>query len=169
MVVSFDVKFSTLPNADTILFEAFGAGVGAAGMAFKQSDSKIYLQWNSTNYSSSGIAVTTGVVYTINLRVNASGTTWVMDGQVNGVDLPQLTNAFGAAATFADYRIGSTSQSNTWTARFDNFQASHISGDYPLVVSGGVSPGLAIIPSLEKFPPTLHPSRTSSGLCKVRQ
>jgi len=130
-VVRFYVRFTTLPNADTYLFAAGGTKLG--GVAFKQSDSKIYVATSTgagsapANFSASGVSVTTGVWYLIDARVDTV-TNITADCKVDGSALAQLTLASntGSGGNFGCL------QSTTADIFFDDVLISSTSADYPI-------------------------------------
>jgi hypothetical protein len=130
-VSRFWVFFATLPNADTILFH-HDDGVGVNGVSFKQSDSKIYAMTQSVSYGATGVTVTTGQWYRIDVKVDASANPRLTDARVDGVALGQASWAVAATTGFTDFRIGTTSQANTWDGYFDSFAISPIASDYPI-------------------------------------
>jgi hypothetical protein len=77
------VKLLTLRNRD-------------CGLRFNQSDSKIYTTSNGSTLGSTGITVTTGRWYRLDLKIDISSNPWIIDGMVDGFPLAQVTNAVAA-------------------------------------------------------------------------
>lgn len=82
------LRFATLPNVDTTLIQP-GTAIT---LSFRQSDSSIYCQNGSGgSFGSSGVAVTTGVWYRIDFKYVGTGASPVLDAQVDGAPVAQLT------------------------------------------------------------------------------
>lgn len=77
-----------------------------------------------------GVAVTTGVWYLIDVKVNASANPWTVDVQVDGAACGQATLA-AAAGTTQQLALGNSSTA-TLDMYADDLLVSHTSGDYPL-------------------------------------
>lgn len=139
----FYIYFTVLPSADTML--ASPPTSGLSGVAFKQSDSKIYASSNGT-LGATGVAVTTGQWYRIDVRanLNAGGNTQTAEAQVDGVAVGTATGTFIAAQTSTGVRIG-PNITVTHTLYTDSLVISETSADYPigatLFVFEGFPPG----------------------------
>lgn len=123
------IRFATsLPSGNT--FVAYHAsGATNSGIYFQSSDSKLYARSGTTN-GSTGVTVTTGVWYRIDLRVDQTNTAAVVvDGQVDGTALGQVTNNVGA--TSAGLLIG-VQAAVTADIYFDDVVISATSADYPI-------------------------------------
>ena len=129
-VIRFYVRFATLPNADTFIAWR-GTGAGIIGVRFKQSDSKLYCgESNSSLNGASGIAVTTGVWYRIDLKADGTAGAKVVDAQVDGVALGQRTGT-SASSPGTSWNIGSSATvSGDWF--YDDVAISDTSADYPI-------------------------------------
>jgi hypothetical protein len=127
------VRFTTLPNADCIIgwYDYSGS---SAGWGFKVSDSKIYAAVEIAGvitFGSTGVSVTTGTWYRIDVKTVGSVVTGTADVRVNGVACGQATGAF--AADSADFpHLGSNGVNITADIFFDDFSFSQTAGDYPL-------------------------------------
>ena len=121
------VYFSTLPSADTPIVQLVSR---LAGAYFKQADSKIYATANGTGLGATGVSVTTGIWYRIDVKVNISANPWTADVQVDDAACGQHTNA-EAANTYVQFDVGFTSTAVA-TIYFDDFLLSLTAADYPL-------------------------------------
>lgn len=123
----FYVRFATLPSASTYLVWK-NAGADRFGLAFQSSDSKLYCAHSdSITVGASGVSVTTGVWYRIDLKLDQSGNT--CDARVEGTALGQVTRSGSGSATVT--AVGSTATvTGEWF--FDDWLTSTTSGDYPL-------------------------------------
>jgi len=132
VVARFYIRFATLPDADTYI-----AGVGLAsstvriGIGFKQSDSKLYCATGSTvTFGATGVGVTTGVWYLIDLKMDQTTGAKVVDAQVDGVALGQHTSTqAGGAGSFS---FGTGAETITADIFYDDFALSHTAVDYPI-------------------------------------
>lgn len=126
-VIRVYVYFSSLPTADWSI--CWTGHAGSPGAWFKQSDSKIYAGITGA-YGATGVSVTTGAWYRIDVKVNASANPWTIDAKVEGTDCGQKTNAV-AAATNTEFHLGHSGAS-TVDAYFDDLLVSNTNADYPL-------------------------------------
>lgn len=119
------VNFSTLPSANFLI----AGDTNGVGAVFKSSDSKIYAG-NETTQGATGVSVTTGVWYRLDIKNNVAANPWLIDVQVDGAACGQASIATGASSVNA-IQLGS---STTITTIFfvDDILASSTSGDYPL-------------------------------------
>jgi hypothetical protein len=125
------VRFATLPSANFAILGTKSTTAQVGGAVFKQSDSKIYAGDVVTpNFGASGVSVTTGVWYRIDVKVDTSANPWTIDVQVDGVACGQATRAL-AATTYNGIILG-TDISVTCDMFFDDISASNTAGDYPL-------------------------------------
>ena len=124
------IRFATLPSADCYIAWC-SSGTDRVGIAFKQSDSKIYCATAATpSMGASGVAVTTGVWYRIDFKIDQTPGAKAADARVDGVALGQKTSASGgAAATFA---VGARGNNVTGDWFYDDVAISATSGDYPI-------------------------------------
>lgn len=127
-VFRFKVNFTTLPNIDTGIGLISGNNVGAF---FKQSDSNIYAGTSTANLGATGVSVTTGVTYYIDVRVNTTANPWLIDVSVNGSACGQRSTA-SAADTGAQSVVLGFTGAVTASAKFDDVILSTTSGDYPI-------------------------------------
>ena len=127
-VFRFKAKWTTLPNADTAI-GILGAGPGAW---FNPSDNKIYAGTGSGAYGATGVSVTTGVTYYIDVKIDTSANPWLVDAQVNGSACGQKSLATAANTTAQSLFIGADGNTNTSDAIFDDVAWSNTSADYPL-------------------------------------
>lgn len=126
-VIRFYLQFATLPSADTYLVRAGGSPFG--GLAFKQSDSKLYMATGTgpASFGATGVSVTTGVWYLIDLKLDQTSGAQVFDGKVDGTDLGQKTSATSGTGL----NLGNVS-SISMDMFVDDFILSSASGDYPI-------------------------------------
>lgn len=132
-VFRFKVNFTTLPNADVSVCNIGNRG----GAYFKTSDSKIYAGACPTGaapivFGTTGVAVTTGVTYYIDVRSDTTANPWLVDVQVNGTACSQFSSATAAVTTAQFIRIGFETNSSTASALFDDVILSYTSADYPI-------------------------------------
>jgi hypothetical protein len=136
---SFEMQFAaasstTWVNRVYVYFVTFPTGAalgrtmflysGTAGAALKESDSKIYAA-DTSGTGASGVAVTTGVWYCIDVKMTAT----TIDVQVNGVACGQRSGSYSAVTT---WRVGADSDATGIDFIFDDFVASQTVGDYPI-------------------------------------
>jgi len=125
------IYFTTLPSINQTLF--IGANT-SAGAVFNASDSKIYPGYLSgtVQFGSSGVAVTTGVWYILNVSVNVSANPWLIDVKVDATTTTQLSRATTASGDTA-FRVGMVqSSSTTADVYFDDLVITSAGGDYPI-------------------------------------
>ena len=105
----------------------------ALAIAFKAADSKLYPFYHAGSFvfGSSGVTVTTGVWYSISVRVDVSANPWTVDATIDGTALTQLTRAV-AASTVQILQLGNLKVNATYDAYFDDFITSDTAADYPL-------------------------------------
>lgn len=123
------VRFATFPDRDTKILTTNGG----SGAAFKQSDSTLRIIKGDGTLGASGYAVTTGVWYRLDLKVNTVANPHVIDCKVDGNDLTQVTYAVGASTiTRWDFGVNTGGFEFTGDIFLDDFIASSESGDYPI-------------------------------------
>lgn len=116
------VQFATLPNATCVIARVEGSAVGAY---FNVTDSKIYAGSAVGTLGATGVAVTTGQQYRIDLK--ATSTT--VDVQVDGSAVGQLVGVFGAQTQM---RLGDGAVTRTQDAFYDDVVISQTAADYPI-------------------------------------
>lgn len=125
--------FTTLPSADCIL-SWFDYGGSSAGIGFKLSDSKLYSAVEIAGvitFGTTGVLVSTGVFYVVDVKTFGSVVTGTCDIQVNAVACAQITGAFASANATQPNR-GSNGVNISGDIYFDDGYYSETSGDYPL-------------------------------------
>lgn len=129
MVARFYIQFATLPDIDTLL--ANMAGGNGIGVGFKVSDNTIRPASNVTGpvFGATGVVVTTGVWYRIDVRVDVSANPWLVDVQVDGVATTQHTVATSPGLTSLTL---CTTVVGTADMFFDDVLVSNTFADYPL-------------------------------------
>jgi hypothetical protein len=129
-VVKVAVRFATLPSIDLPIMFLPNTG---NGVMFKQSDSKIYagaIPSGTVLFGATGAAVTTGVWYVIDLKVDESANPHLVDVQVDTTACAQYSQAVAANADTA-LRITANGLSGTWDLFVDDLVVSHTLADYP--------------------------------------
>ena len=119
------IYFASLPNADVPLFFTSAGGSARRGAYFKQSDSSIYAGSTISSFGSTGIPVTTGVWYRLDVMVAAN-----IDVYVNGQ--PCGTATTGGAAAQTEVSIGNRGASATCDIYFDDIIISNTLADFPI-------------------------------------
>ena len=123
----FAVRFAALPDATTNIGNPIGAW-------FNVSDSKIYAGEDNggpVQLGATGVSVTTGQWYVIDVRADISANPWLIDVQVNGVACGQRSSAIAAASFLAADTAG-VSKTCTTDAFFDDYIVSFTAADYPI-------------------------------------
>lgn len=124
----FYIRFASLPTGDIYIFHAANS-TARLGVAFKSSDSKLYCATGSTpSVGATGVSVTTGVWYRIDVKLDQTAGAKVVDAKVDGTDLAQKTSSDAGAPSVI--RLGYTV---TYTADFyiDDYITSETGADYP--------------------------------------
>lgn len=125
------IYFSSLPTSNCSLI-SIGAS-SKVGLYFKSSDSKLYCGFGadgSATFGTTGVVVTTGVWYQLDLYVDVSLNPWTIDAKVDTVSCAQLTNAVAASTGSATFGILTTN--NTCDLYFDDLIISKTLADYPI-------------------------------------
>lgn len=120
------VYFATLPDATCRLV----TNNNALGAYFNSSDNKIYAGTSTSNLGATGVTVTTGVWYRLNIKITTTPNRNV-DVQVDETACGQATLA-GAGATFIVTHIGDNLVSMTADIFYEDFVYSQTVGDYPI-------------------------------------
>jgi hypothetical protein len=125
------VYFATLPNAEMGLIAFKDAGGIIGGAYFQSSDNKVYARGGTGLLGATGIAVSTGNWYRIDVKFDASSNPRLIDVQVNGVACGQRSDGF-ASTTITNVPL--LTAESTWTGDVyaDDFVISQTSGDYPI-------------------------------------
>jgi hypothetical protein len=125
------VNFASLPTSDAPIIYLPG-GTTQVGVYFKQSDSKLYAGSNNTTpaFGASGVTVTTGVWYRIDLKIDATANPNLIDVQVDGVACGQASVAQGSF-TGVNPAFGSTA-AQTSDMFIDDVIISVTGADYPI-------------------------------------
>lgn len=127
------VYFATLPDVDAFICHNSSSTLDgdSYGIVFRAADATLYCRTNAGVLGATGIVVTTGQWYLVELKVNGSVSPTTVDGRVNGVALGQATRA--VTDTFTAFTLGSDPLGN-WTGDvfFDDVLVSQTAADYPL-------------------------------------
>ncbi len=134
LVARFDIQFTTLPTANV---QIFNDNASVLGVQFNQSDSTLRAGAAIGTVAASGIAVTTGVKYTVDFKV-VINTTRTVDIQVNGSAGAQYSVAGTASASTA-FRFGQPTTAWTGDYVISNILVSGTSTDYPIGPGNGVA------------------------------
>lgn len=130
IVFRFSVRFDTLPNASTGFCSVSHGGI-FSGPYFNVADNKVYAGSSTGALGATGITVTTGVIYEIDVRVDRSANPHLIDVSVNGAACGQHSNAVAADANARFVLFGFTAVC-TADALFDNVVMSATAADFPL-------------------------------------
>jgi hypothetical protein len=127
------IRFATLPNTSVRLCGTSVGGGISNGAWYKSSDQKIYSGFTTANMGATGVSVTTGVWYRLDIYGNNSGTTWTSDVQVDGVACGQATLGGQSAVngSFTMY-FGDNTNAATFDVYFDDALGTQTAADYPL-------------------------------------
>lgn len=133
----FYLYFETLPSADALIcFASNTSGFpNYHGIAFKQSDSKLYTCLYSTfggsfSFGATGVSVTTGVWYRIDIKISDDTVNVVVDAKVDGVALGQKSNAT-ITGTLASLTFGHVTN-RTLKYRIADIIITSAVADYPI-------------------------------------
>jgi hypothetical protein len=143
-VVSFYIKFTTLPVADTRVFVFNTATSADARLWFRVSSGTFYINYESTlqNGQDVGSALSTGVWYRVDLRNDVSTTTLKLDCQIDGGTNVQVTYSDVSTGDITYWEWGTDGGTQVWTAIIDDVVASDTSADYPI----GAHKVLSVVP-----------------------
>lgn len=119
------IYFATLPNATIPLVTAGSQ----SGLYFVSSDNSIRCGLNTSTVAASGVVVTTGQWYRLDVDVDGGVNT---NGRVDGVDL--LDSPFGGGSPYTTMKLGSDA-AVTCDMFFDDVIVSETGADYP--IAGG--------------------------------
>ena len=130
------IYFQSMPLVDTFVFGVGPVTVPYLGLVYKVSDGKVYA--GSHNGSGTvtvdgvtGVSVTTGNFYRIDMRVNVAADPRTVEIKVDNSDLGS-TNVSGAASTIDVLSAGTPALNGTYAMNVDDIAVSLTSGDYPL-------------------------------------
>lgn len=141
----FYIYFTSLPTQDSILSYT---NAGIAGVGFKVADSKIYPIYDGVPFvfGSTGVSVTTGTWYLIDVRTNLTANPWTIDVSVNGTTTTQLSVALASPGAVANIKFGAAlSASGDIDHYFDDVIISQTSVDYPI----GAGKVLSFVPNAD--------------------
>lgn len=130
----FDVYFASMPAASCDISRV-GSG---HGVYYDQASGTLRAGESAAALASAGIAVTTGIVYTVDVKV-VSGTTPTVDMRVNGTAATQYSAA-GSAAAHSNIQIGIGGVNTTADFYIDNLVTSGTAAEYP--IGSGITIGL---------------------------
>ena len=154
------VNFATLPTLTAPIFADEMDGTNVSGVYFNSSDSKLYCGKALLSLGASGVSVTTGVWYRLDLKLDTSANPWTIDAQVDGTALGQVTVAAAARDQTRLYMGINVLASPTFDMYWDTWKLSNTAVDYPLGAGNGwagvpVSDGTHNVASAGDFDRTL--------------
>jgi len=125
------VYFASLPTVTTAITS--GGGGTAAGAYYNSSDGKIYAGSGTTTkvLGATGVAVTTGVWYRLDVRLNQTNNPWLIDVSVDGVACCQCSNALAAVEGTIVILDVVNNVNVTADIYYDDLIVSQTSDDYP--------------------------------------
>jgi hypothetical protein len=100
------------------------------GAYYNSSDGKIYAGTSPIGLGATGVSVTTGQWYRLDVKINKTANPWLCDVQVNDTACGQASEAVGATDVTA-FVIG-TIVVATYSSNYDDICASVTAGDYPI-------------------------------------
>lgn len=112
-VARFWIYFASLPTANVAIF-LLNSGSGNRGIIFNQADSTLRCGSAAGTGAASGITVTTGRWYFVEVQGKWAVTGDTADGRVNGVALTQYSSGT-TSATCTGFSVG---QSTAWTGDY---------------------------------------------------
>ena len=123
------VKFNSLPTGVCCI--AGTTRALAEGVYFNSLDNKLYAGTGIAALGATGVTVTTGTVYYIDVRVNTTANPWLVDVQVNGTACGQRSDAVAANTSATGVFCGVAGAGVTADILFDDVLVSATTGDYP--------------------------------------
>lgn len=128
---SFYIYFTTLPSVDQYIF---GGGSGAAriGLTWRSATSKIHCGAGTGAGSAvgSGITLTTGQWYLIDVKIDQTTSAKTCDAYIDGVALTQATNSSATAGTAPAFNNGGIS--TTVNFNIDDYVALDGGTNFPI-------------------------------------
>jgi len=152
------IYFVSLPTS-TCEIAVFGTTTSIGGAYFNISDNSIYAGASATpSLGATGVPVTTGVWYKLDIKGNTASNPWLIDVSVNGTACGQKSYATGGSSK-TQYTIGNRNLSSTFDAIYDDILLSSTLADYPL-------PGAL---KIEPFVPTSDGTHNIAGTADFRK
>lgn len=131
-VIRVYVRFATLPNAT---IQIAGEGTWKNGAWFNSSDNKIYAgdrgNGSTVVLGATGISITTGQWYRVDVKCNETSGAQVIDVQVDGAACGQHTNAFTGIGG-GELVLGSDVINFSGDIFYDDLLVSQTLADYPI-------------------------------------
>ncbi len=126
--------FATLPSTTCEVFTSLSFTTSKfEGAYFKSSDSKIYAGYDIANLGATGVAVTTGQWYLVDIRLDARNNPTLIDVQVDGVACGQATQAVASENYDSNgLTVGIRATAATADVYCDDWVISQSIGDYPI-------------------------------------
>jgi hypothetical protein len=126
-VIRFRIRFDTLPTfTNSICISVFTL----AGAYFNATDGKIYAGTDSVTFGATGVSVSAGIIYYIDLRIDTTVNPRLVDVSVNGTACGQASASVAAQTSAQKMRLGFSTVGPIGT--FDDFVLSTTSADYPI-------------------------------------
>lgn len=125
------IRFESLPSATIELMVGTGSVGSRPGAYFNSSDSKIYAGKGAASLGATGVSVTTGQWYLVDIKIIGTSNPTLIDVSVDGVSCGQASWASVYPAT--TYLVGNPINSNsTHDIYFDDIVISRTEADYPI-------------------------------------
>lgn len=134
MVARYYVYFSTLPNVGCYLNSILAGGASAAYGAFYDATvGQIFARASVGGNGATGVAVTTGQWYRIDVKVDRTNNPHLVDVSVDGTACGQASHGITGATNITAMNICNPA-TGSWTGDvyFDDIFVSVTSADYPL-------------------------------------
>lgn len=136
VVWRFRIRFNTVPDRNTAVG---GVGTSMVGVAFHAASSTLNMGSATGVATSGGVAVTTGVSYVVDVRVDKTANPWVTAAYINGVAVPNLNYAQAADTAAMGLSLGLDAASVVGECLIDDVIVSATSVDFP-IGAGSVLP-----------------------------
>ena len=130
-MVRFYVYFATaLPLTTTEIFLWAANGLNT-GLYFNSIDSKLYAGSSIIALGATGVTVTTGVQYLIDLMIDISVNPRTIDAKVDGTSVGQATLATAASTATVQFKFAANVTATTFDVFYDDLWLSVTGADYP--------------------------------------
>lgn len=127
----FKVRFTSLSTTGFTIFH-LNSNTGT-GVYLGASNTIVTIADNTTGVN--GVVVVTGIVYTVDVKIDKRNNPWTVDVQVNGIPCGQAVSATAGSTTAEQLRIGTQQgfgSGITIDALFDDVTISTTAADYPI-------------------------------------
>lgn len=135
VVMSIWMRIDDLPAADMdTLFGVWVTGEGFYGLAWDSATGQLFSNIQAApSGTPAGPVIQEGVWYALNVTIDVSGGTTSVEGMIDGVTIPEVTDTGGPFAA-ADIRLGDFATTLTFDVFFDTLNVSYTLADYPLLL-----------------------------------